>query len=843
MKTRTLLIAIFLLLANLCRLSSQETQNPLSLVAEYNLESEGGFATGDPQTAYGGLFRFLSLPQIKVPQGYHIPTKEELMVISGRYNSDEKPNPPYPDLSWEIDRGADEEVILFGEKQTLNSHYYGKGEYVCYALRFKGGDNRYLSAYKWEPIFFEGDTQKVKTKALKVTCRLLGAEGIGLKVEDIAKPEYWESNAQNDVVRYFPTAGYTNYNDEEVVMGRNMKGRYWSLTSKDINGAWGFGFDADFVMVYSWIYTAGYSVRCFKDKVPVIPEPTTDATCQMSVAKLDAPIEVEITGPSEVEVDWGDGVRHKVVLSDVGGKVSGNVIGSKFSIYANHVLSLKANSQNLSEVILSNCEELEILELGFNKLENLSLKGLTNLKRLNVVNNRIRQLDVTPAKLLQYLSVSKNFYIKDLALDKLLDLEELYIATNDISTIDLSKNTKLRILDLSKNKELETIDLSTLTSLEDLSIGRTAISSLDLSHNQSLVRLYADGNRQLSELCYSSLSRLLSCYLSKCALGEQVLNKLISDLPNVSDIFVYANERVWKKQLELSENVDVVKERLALDEARGKGWKIDLLDEAWSMTPRNPCMILTTAIPVNEEITWTVDNYYDPFWVDWGQWWSSFLQSKPHVITHAVRQPEIQYYSRGLMEIRCPNQKLTKAEFPNNDQTYLIDLHDNELTSLLLGANNSIVNLDIRNNKLNGEALDQIFSSLRILREIQYPFPIKGYESFPSNIECGKICIAGNPGAIACDTSIATQKGYTVDLSTGIEETHPGDSSTYCYPNPAHDVIYLGSTAGFVELFSYDGVLVLTAQDVSMIDISTLPEGPYVLRVNGTTLRKVSIIH
>ncbi len=133
MKTRTLLIAIFLLLANLCRLSSQETQNPLSLVAEYNLESEGGFATGDPQTAYGGLFRFLSLPQIKVPQGYHIPTKEELMVISGRYNSDEKPNPPYPDLSWEIDRGADEEVILFGEKQTLNSHYYGKGEYVCYA--------------------------------------------------------------------------------------------------------------------------------------------------------------------------------------------------------------------------------------------------------------------------------------------------------------------------------------------------------------------------------------------------------------------------------------------------------------------------------------------------------------------------------------------------------------------------------------------------------------------------------------------------------------------------------------------------------------------------------------
>ena len=841
MKTRTLLtIILSLTLASLCRLSAQEAQNPLSAVAEYNLEENGTFASGDLQTAYGGLFKFSTLSEAKIPQGYHIPTKGELMVISGRYDQDEKPNPPYPDLSWEIDRAADEEVVLFGEKYTLNSHYYGKGEFVCYAIRFKGGDNRYLSAYKWEPIFFEGDTQKVKTKALKVTCRLLGAKGANLTVKDIAKPEYWSDNAQKDVVRYFPTAGYVNYTGGNEVNGRNLKGRYWSCTSKEPNGAWGFGFDADFVMVHSWHHASGYSIRCFKDKTT--EQPVTDATCQMSVATSNATVEVEVAGPQEIEVDWGDGTRQKVSLTKTGGKVSGSVIGDKFSIYANHLTSLKANGQNLSEVVLSNCGELEVLELGFNKLKGLSLEGLTSLKHLNVVNNRIAQLDVSPAKKLQVLSVGKNFYIKDLALNNLVDLEELYAATNDISGIDLSKNTKLKVLDLSKNKGIGSIDLSSLAALENLSIGGTSIKSLDISKNQALVRLYASGNKELTTLQYTSLSKLLSCYLSKCALGVETLNKLIDNLPDVSDVFVYANERVWKKQLEVSENTGITKTQLNLQKAKNKGWQVDLLEDAWSVGPAAPCMILTTAIPVNEEISLTVENYYDPFWVDWGQWWSSFLQSSSYVITHEVRQPEIKYYSRGLMEIRAPKQKLTKAEFPNNDQTYMIDLHDNELTSLSLDAKNSMVSMDLRNNKLSKEALNQLFSSLRTLSDIRYPFPLIGQDAFPTSIPFGKIYIAGNPGAKECNTSIATKKGYTLDVQTGIESISPLDSSIYSYPNPANQTLYLSDKADYAELYTYNGVLVFKAQNVVRIDVSSLPQGNYLLRINGTTLRKVSIV-
>ena len=162
--------------------TAQTVKNPLSIVAEYNLKSDGTFANGDVLSAFGNYFKWAEVKNLSLPQGYHIPTKEELVVISGLY--------PYPDLSWKIDKTGDETVTIFGKTMTLNAHYYGEGKYVCYALRFKGGDNRYLSAFRWEAIFTDDDTDKTKIKGLKVTCRLLGAEGLSVDVKDLAKQEY-----------------------------------------------------------------------------------------------------------------------------------------------------------------------------------------------------------------------------------------------------------------------------------------------------------------------------------------------------------------------------------------------------------------------------------------------------------------------------------------------------------------------------------------------------------------------------------------------------------------------------------------------------------------------------
>ncbi len=264
MKRKTYLF--LLLFAVLCTSNawSNETKNPLSVVAEYNLNADGTFAQGDVIDAYGAYFKWADVETLNVPEGYHVPEKAELMVITGRFSMDDVPRPPYPFLSWKMDKEGDEEVMLFGEKMTLNSHYYGLGKNECFALRFKGGDNKYLSAYKWELVPMEGD--KTMSRALKVTCRLLGAAGADVDVKSIATADYWITGNENDVVRYFPTAGYGNYTDG-AQMDRNQLGRYWSLTPRNETkqGAWGFGFDSNIVIVYYWIASSAYNVRCFKN--------------------------------------------------------------------------------------------------------------------------------------------------------------------------------------------------------------------------------------------------------------------------------------------------------------------------------------------------------------------------------------------------------------------------------------------------------------------------------------------------------------------------------------------------------------------------------------------------
>lgn len=79
-------------------------------------------------------------------------------------------------------------------------------------------------------------------------------------------------------------------------------------------------------------------------------------------------------------------------------------------------------------------------------------------------------------------------------------------------------------------------------------------------------------------------------------------------------------------------------------------------------------------------------------------------------------------------------------------------------------------------------------------------------------------------------------------MHTGVESLSPLDSSIYSYPNPANQTLYLSDKADYAELYTYNGVLVFKAQNVVRIDVSSLPQGNYLLRINGTTLSKVSIV-
>lgn len=239
----------------------EEGKNALSLVAEYNTNVDGTFATGDVKEAKGGKFVFEDLFTLNIPEGYHVPSKAELMSISGEFNASETPMPGYPDFGSVMNRGADEEVELFGEVLKLYSHYIGDGKGMCYAIRFKGGDNQYLSAFRWKPIT-TGDADNDGYKylsALEVTCRHLGPEGASLTPEEVAEESFWSSNNEKDVVRYFPAAGF------DADMDEGIRGRYWSKTPKTEFGAFSFGFDSEMAYILNYTTDSRFSLRLFKD--------------------------------------------------------------------------------------------------------------------------------------------------------------------------------------------------------------------------------------------------------------------------------------------------------------------------------------------------------------------------------------------------------------------------------------------------------------------------------------------------------------------------------------------------------------------------------------------------
>ena len=835
-KNKLLLTLVFLLWTGV--MTAQTGKNPLSIVAEYNLKADGTFEQA--HSVQADYFKWSEVKNVQVPEGYHIPTKEELIVISGIYPPDEQTHTPYPDLSWKIDKTGDETVTLFGKTQTLSSHYYGEGKYVCYAIRFIGGDNKYLSAYKWEPVFSADDTDKTKIDGLKVTCRLLGNAGATLDVKELAKADYWSTNNNEDVERFFPAAGYGNYTKDGSVMDRNSRGRYWSITPRNEQetGAWGFGFDADFVMTYPWVATSHYCLRCFKNDTSGDEE--ANIAMEMNMDNLE--LSMNMAGPQNIEVDFGDGQRKKIDLIATQGVIEGTAIGSKVNIYAKEVTNFRASSLLIKSINFQGMEKLKTLELGFNKLNSLSLEGMPELEYLNAVSNRIESIDLTRCPKLKYLSLSKNFYISTLDFSNSKNIEQLYVATNALTNLNLDNLTNLKVLDVSGNSQINTLNLGKLTALEELFASKLGIANIDLSPNTNLKRLNLSENKGLASIKFNTLNNLQSCFLNKTALPKAQLDAFLAALPDVNNLKVYANERLWKKQLEVGGIAEVDNKLVDLNGAKVKGWLIDVFEESWTVGPKNPCLVLTTNIPVGQDITLNVENYYDPFWVDWGKWWSSFLQSKPYSIVHAVRQPEINYYSRGLMTLEAKNQKLAKVNLPNNDQTYAIDLSDNEMTEFVISKNNSLVTIDLRNNKLEADALNAFFENLRNLDEIKYPFETATQATFPENENFGKIFIKGNPGAEASNGYIAKQKGYKLDIEfTGIDSiTTPGSKLSVARQSSGNVTLEGVAAGNMIQVFNLSGVLVDEARaqsSIETIDVSHLAPGMYLITCKGETVK------
>jgi hypothetical protein len=98
-----------------------------------------------------------------------------------------------------------------------------------------------------------------------------------------------------------------------------------------------------------------------------------------------------------------------------------------------------------------------------------------------------------------------------------------------------------------------------------------------------------------------------------------------------------------------------------------------------------------------------------------------------------------------LGTLNCNNNQLTQLNLSNNNILEKLDCKKNQLTRIDITNNSNLIELNCAYNKLDESALNDIFRELPVVSR-------------------GTICIKGNPGTDECYITIATTKGWIIEL-------------------------------------------------------------------------------
>lgn len=161
------------------------------------------------------------------------------------------------------------------------------------------------------------------------------------------------------------------------------------------------------------------------------------------------------------------------------------------NLYGNKISTLKLeNLPKLSEINLENnsltavdfskcAASLNEVGLGSNKFSGeFELKGLDNLSKFTIENNKLTSFKVTGCRMLSTLGIQKN-ELTSLDLTGCTgDLENVYASENKLTSIKLLGTHQYLFLN---DNQLSSIDLSACTKLESIELGNNKLTSLDLT--------------------------------------------------------------------------------------------------------------------------------------------------------------------------------------------------------------------------------------------------------------------------------------------------------------------------------------------------------------------------
>ncbi|MDO5016935.1 MAG: PL29 family lyase N-terminal domain-containing protein [Porphyromonas sp.] len=206
----------------------------IDYVAEYNVNAEGtGFTTSHANDMSGyfnwddamSLFAFDKGFTID-GQAYHLPSQDEWCGIVPTYDAGKN-------VRFDVAKetlGVEEHISVGGAPViSYEADYKSLGNNISYGLRYKNQTNDQLSAWRYALI----DNPDGGGQLMSITVRYLGPTQTTATVNQIADESWWDSNKEEDIVRYFPLPGIER--DGGEITGRGEYAMYWLSTEGKSN--------------------------------------------------------------------------------------------------------------------------------------------------------------------------------------------------------------------------------------------------------------------------------------------------------------------------------------------------------------------------------------------------------------------------------------------------------------------------------------------------------------------------------------------------------------------------------------------------------------------------------
>lgn len=191
----------------------------------------------------------------------------------------------------------------------------------------------------------------------------------------------------------------------------------------------------------------------------------------------------------------------------------------------------------INEINVSESPKLQTLSMiNTNNISNINLSNNLELLKLNLEGNNISNIDISNNDKLIELRLNNN-NLTNLNLESNINLGKLVLNDNEISNIDLSNNSELNYLMLDNNS-LNSINLNNNSKLEELHIVNNNLTQLNLESLASLNELFADDNKLETITFADGLGRisLNNNNLTNIDFGENNLCSLYISNNNIENL-------------------------------------------------------------------------------------------------------------------------------------------------------------------------------------------------------------------------------------------------------------------------------------------------------------------